>query len=758
MTRSIVRLATPSNCLFPVVGRRILERALPFSFAALLGLAAGCPDASSSTDAGPDTRVHIRCTSTDDPDMDTIANVHEGTGDADGDGVPNAMDTDSDNDTLPDSLEAGDSDCTTPPVDTDRDGTPDFLDLDSNDDGILDRDSASSDLDGDGVPDALDPDVDGDGIPNSIEVGDDPRRPVDTDSDGIPDVRDLDSDGDTILDRHEGASDPDGDGIFSFRDLDSDGDTIEDAVEAGDGILDTPPHNCEFEVDPATCNASGTACSIAPDGLPDFLDFDSDNDGLGDSEELELGTNVCGVDTDGDGQSDLAEGAYQRVNCPDGRRGVDCGCATSRSCTIPSRHFYVVLPYGDPPIQRDLDFGTTVRVADIFFVTDTTGSMGGTLDNVKRTVAGPGGIIERIAATIPDAWVGGGQFDDMPFGSYGSSPDEPFILAIGMTPPSRAADVQAAFNGITLHGGGDGPESQTQALWQIVTGEGNTWFGPAGWGGGGGTYTIPAYRDRCLDGTWGAPCFRDGALPIVVLFTDICSHNGPPDEDPSCDPYVGITPEPARWLDTVAELNRRGVRYIGVNASGGASCATVTGPSGFSPCWFHKRTAIDTATVDFEGNPLVYDLPNTATSTEFTARIVEAIETVATRVPFDVDTALRDDGSDAERVDARRFIKQRTPACNPFMGRPATDTCWVEPPGVGHDQAIAGYDLSTFFGVVPGTRVTFRITFQNDFYVNPDPRTKLFIAFIDVRGGGTTVLDTRQVFVVVPAGSGSVFG
>jgi hypothetical protein len=27
-----------------------------------------------------------------------------------------------------------------------------------------------------------------------------------------------------------------------------------------------------------------------------------------------------------------------------------------------------------------------------------------------------------------------------------------------------------------------------------------------------------------------------------------------------------------------------------------------------------------------------------------------------------------------------------------------------------------------------------------------------------VRGGGTTVLDTRQVFIVVPAGSGSIFG
>ncbi len=719
----------------------------------------GCPESppSGASDAGRDGSVIVvRCSALDDPDRDSISNEDEGEGDADGDGIPNYRDPDSDGDGIPDSVEAGDADCTTPPVDTDRDGIPDFLDLDSNGDGIPDSEQATTDLDGDGIPDAIDPDMDGDGISNIIEIGDVPGSPVDTDGDGTPDYRDLDSDNDTILDRHEGAGDIDRDGIPNFRDLDSDGDGIEDAVEAGDGNLDTPPAACPNEVDPTTCNAAGTECEVGPDELPDFLDFDSDNDGLGDGEERAIGTDPCNVDSDGDGQSDLAEGAYEQYNCPDHHTGTDCGCATSASCGIPARHFYIVLPYGDPPLQRDLDFGTTIRVADIFFVTDTTGSMGGTVDNVKRTVAGAGGIIERIADTIPDAWVGGGQHDDMPFGGYGSPPDEPFILAIGMTPPERAADVQRAFNAIGLHGGSDGPESSTQALWQIITGEGNTWTG-SDWSGT-STYTIPAYRDRCLDTGWGAPCFRDGALPIIIHFTDICSHNGPPDEDPSCDNYTGITPDPATWTATMAELNRRGARYIGVNASG-STCATTTAPDGYTPCWFMRRTANETGTVDLDGNPLVYDLPNSASSTEFADRIVEAIETVATRVALDVDTALRDDPSDGEHVDARRFIQRRTPACNPTAaGGTPTDDCWVEPTDVTHEDAIATFDLSTFYGVVPGTRVTFRITFQNNFYQNPDFRTKLFIAFIDVRGGGTAVLDTRQVFIVVPAGSGAILG
>lgn len=731
--------------------------------AALAGLLPGCPDTTQQTiDAGTDARMGVvRCSALDDSDRDGISNDDEPDGDADGDGSTNENDTDSDGDGILDAVEAGDADCTTPPVDTDRDMTPDFLDLDSNGDGIPDRDQATSDLDGDGIPDAIDPDEDGDGVVNTVEVGPNPGMPVDTDRDGTPDVRDDDSDGDNILDRHEGAQDLDRDGTPNFQDTESDGDGILDAEEAGDGDPSTPPRVCENEVDPTTCNTSGTECDVSLDEYADFADFDSDNDGLGDAEEAALGTDPCAVDSDGDLQSDLAEGAYEQYNCPDGAGsgGTDCGCATSASCTIPARHFYVVLPYGDAPIQRNLDFGTTIRVADVFFITDTTGSMGGTVDNVQATVAGPGGIIEQITDTIPDAWVGGGQFDDMPFGGYGSSPDEPFILAIDMTPPDRSAEVQTAFNAIAVHGGGDGPESGTQALWQIMTGEGNTWMGDGGWGGGGSsTYTIPAYRDRCLDTGWGAPCFRDGALPIVVLFTDICQHNGPPDEDPSCDPYTGITPAPALWTDTIAEMNRHGARFIGVNASGGASCSTVVGPDGFSPCWFLKRTATETGTVDLDGNALVYDLPNSASTADFQRQIIEAIETVATRVALDVDTALRDDPSDTEDVDARGFIKQRTPACNAMGGGMPTDDCWAEPMGVTHDQAIATFDLSTFYGVVPGTRVTFRITFQNDFYQNPDFRTKLFIGFIDVRGGGTTVLDTRQVFIVVPAGSGSIFG
>lgn len=711
---------------------------------ALLALlvAMGC-DGSAQPDSGPNSpdgggAPVVRCSSIDDPDGDRISSSDEGEEDPDGDGIPNYLDDDSDGDGFSDADEAGDADCNTPPKDTDGDGIPDFLDTDANGDGVEDAEQ-DGDTDGDGIPDRLDTDVDGDGLENHVEWGDG-DEPVDTDGDGIPDLFDLDSDGDTIGDIHEGALDFDMDGLPNFRDLDSDGDGVQDAREAGDGDILTPPAVCDQEIDPVTGEPGS-------DGRADFVDVDSDNDGLGDGEEIALGTDPCNIDSDGDGQGDLAEGAYERYNCPDGSTGEDCGCATRANCTIPDEHFYVVLPYGGPPVERDLTFGTSIRVADVFFITDTTGSMGSTVSAVQRTVTTPGtGLIDRIRETIPDAWFGGGQHDDFPFFGYGGGADEPFILAIRMMPPERAADVQAAFNAIGIHGGADGPESQTEAVYQILTGVGGSWNG--------GAYTMRRYVGDCLDGGWGAPCFRDAALPIIVLFTDVCSHNGPPGESSSCTDYTGITPPPATWNDTVAEANRRGAKFIGVNASSG-SCTTTIGPSGTAPCYFLRRTAEETGSIDLDGNVLVYDLPDGGASDAiFVDTIVEAIETVATRVPLDIDTGLRDDVTDpAPGVDATRFIKRRQPACR---ANPPAETCWEAPTGVEHDQAVAAVDESTFFGVIPGTMVTFRITFQNDFQ-RGGSTAQVFIAFIDVRTG-TAILDTRQAIIVVPADPNGPFG
>ncbi|MEM7209908.1 MAG: OmpA family protein [Pseudomonadota bacterium] len=90
----------------------------------------------------------------DDEDNDGIADGIEGDGDVDGDGIPNSEDTDSDNDTIGDVIEAGPTPFT--PVDTDGDGTPDFLDEDSDNDGLSDEIEGTGDVNGNGIPDYID--------------------------------------------------------------------------------------------------------------------------------------------------------------------------------------------------------------------------------------------------------------------------------------------------------------------------------------------------------------------------------------------------------------------------------------------------------------------------------------------------------------------------------------------------------------------------------------------------------------------------
>jgi len=619
--------------------------------------------------------------------------------------------------------------------DMDRDSIPDCEDDDANGDGVQDQYQRDTDIDMDGIPDDRDLDIDEDGIENTDEWGEG-GRPVDTDGDGDSDIFDPDSDDDTILDGHEGTDDADGDGLPNFRDLDSDDDGAPDAVEAGDAELSTPPAVCELEIDPSTGRLTG-------DGYPDYLDPDSDNDGLGDGDEHLLGTNPCSADSDGDGFDDLAEGAYERFNCPDGpgSDGVDCGCASSRTCGIPDEHFYVILPFGPDEVERDLDFSTSVQIADIFFLTDITGSMGGTLSRVQSTVAtARTGIMDRIKETIPDAWFGGGTFQDFPFGGYGGGSDRAFDLVIPMTPPSAADAVRTAWTAVSASGGADGPESHTEALFQMLSGGAGIWSYM-----GSGTYAVPDFEADCLDGGWGAPCFRSTALPIIIMFSDICAHEGPPGEDASCDPYTGIDPYPARWSQAVAQMDLHGAKFIGIPTRG-ACAAGPTSPNGNSPCYYMRRTAEATGSVDLAGNPLVYDLADGgASDSVFVDTVVGAVETVATQIPTTVDTAIRDDDSD--EVDATQFIIELKPGC---AATPPLDTCWRAPAGVAHEEAVAGYDESTFFDVLPGTQVTFRVSFRNSFF-RGEERTRVFTAFIDVRGAAGNTLSTRQVFIIVPA-------
>lgn len=172
--------------------------------------------------------------------------------------------------------------------------------------------------------------------------------------------------------------------------------------------------------------------------------------------------------------------------------------------------FFRVLPYGTTS-TGSRSISTRVRTVDVYFLVDTTGSMGGEIANLRTSLSST--IIPGIRTAIPDAWFGVGYHDDYPVSPYGSSAygDRVYWHLRDLTSDTTAA--QASVNTLVTHYGVDIPESQTQALWAVAS------------GGGIGTYLTG--RTGCPAGRWGYPCFRDGTIPIVILITDAGYHNGP---------------------------------------------------------------------------------------------------------------------------------------------------------------------------------------------------------------------------------------
>ena len=525
---------------------------------------------------------------------------------------------------------------------------------------------------------------DGDAVPDTTDGRDVPEDGADGD-----DGPRVDTDGDTIPDDVEGGGDPDHDGTPNNLDLDSDGDGIPDEEErAGCGP------------------AEGGPVDTDGDGRPDFLDLDSDGDGLQDAAEVAMGTSPCLEDTDGDSFSDLVEWAHPEADPAD------------PASVVPADDFVVVLPPGGAAETRDLVYTMAIGVADIFFLVDTTGSMQQEIALVKTTLTTT--IIPQIQEALPGTWFGVGWFADFAIGDYGMSPDQPFVMTQVMT--SDTALVQTAVN--NLPGGcvgGDEPESLVEALYQTLTGEGlGTW--------------VPPYA--CTSGS-GAPCFREGAMPLVVVFTDAAMHNGPPGTAGTV--YAGITPEPHVWDDAVGAILAAGAKIISIDSED----ASVT--IAYNDL---VQTAEATESVNVDGDPLVYRIG--ADGSGLVAALATAAANVSTYVAMDIDTAVADLPDLYEEpgwveVDASCFIKRRTP-------QPG----WIPPEGKTPEEAVLSYDDSAFYVVIPGTQLTFELELQNaadagGACFDADDLPRAFLATIVVRGNGRIELDERIVVIVVPA-------
>jgi len=640
---------------------------------------------------GPDVMSGDDTTGGDeDSDGDMIADSDEGRApgtDTDADGTPDFEDEDSDGDGIPDYREAGDGDTATGPVDSDGDGTPDFRDLDSDANGRSDTVDGVEDLDGDNIGAFADPDDDGDAIDDEDELGPNAQQPVDSDNDGTPDFHDIDSDDDSIHDMYEGVNDYDSDGAANYIDLDSDGDCVSDRAEA----RGTPPVDTDS------------------DHHADFIDRDSDNDGVPDvSEDANCNGTADGsessailTDTDSDGVTDLVETA--------------AGTNPANPASNPQANgdFVFIVPYQAPqmPLSSDLDFSTSLQAVDLYVMLDRSGSMSTEISSIKTNLSN---VVRNVACAplgtgvppncIPDLWAGAATI------GYQGGGAQAFEHWVDVQP-------NASFSGVPIasSSGSNSMEPLTFGAYAAVTGQGGSAFTMGSVPARATCNGSPAFNAGYT--TFGYPCFRQGALPVVLLATDEPPFGG------------GDTFATPNWTSVVkpAFLARK-AKLVGILGDGLSGTTTAD----------LQQMARDTGAVDaLNGNaPLVFN----GSGANAAAAIQTGIITLANGLPLDISATTTDDPADTVNaissfVDHLETLQSGTVAC--ANGLTDVDT-------------NADTFKDKFVQVRTGTPVCWKVVSKQNTTVPATEAPQLFRATVTVHGDGVTQLDTRDVFFLVP--------
>jgi hypothetical protein len=530
-------------------------------------------------------------------------------------------------------------------------------------------------------------------------------------------------------------------GCTSTADSDHNGiaDSIEDPANTdddGDGVPDA------MEVD-----AGGNPCGPRDsdgDHLPDFRDTDSDNDGVPDGQEIADGTDPTRQDSDGDGVTDLVELAAM----------TDGSDATS---IPPAGTLYVTVPYYPPGTMgthphQQFDFRTRIQVADVFILVDNSNSMDSVIAAIRTAFSST--IVPGIRAAIPDVRIGVGSFDSVPDGVDGDpgmvgSYTGDYTLWVRQPVDPDASLSQTALNDMQtirhtspmgFFVGGDDPEDSTEALFESITGAGMTGHltdmaaryavhdarDPAGNG----------YVPTMIPGTdcpispdgprpFGWACFSEGRVPILVLASDNYWWNGPG----SGDPHSAGQHE---YSELVSAMQMHGAYFIGVDVGFGTSGPTYADSSAL---------AMATGTVDGAGHPVVFG-PGSSGLSAIANDIVNAVVTLAGETVQDITTRTDPDAME------HRLVAPHTTA--DFIRAVTPDHAAPEAPtGYSHK------DATTFYAVDPATVVWFDVDFYNDFQP-PAATAQVFKATIQVLGRAGSIVDHRDVYMIVPPEGGTI--
>lgn len=197
----------------------------------------------------------------------------------------------------------------------------------------------------------------------------------------------------------------------------------------------------------------------------------------------------------------------------------------ARADSISPATYSATLGVGDSvTINKTVTVTKTATVqADIYFLADTTGSMSGSISNVKTNAAN---ILSTTSGIGNVQWAVG-DYKDV---------DDTYVYRLDQGMTANTTAVTTGINTWGASGGGDTPEAELYALYRAATDAATGW--------------------------------RTGSRKLLIWFGDAAGH----------DPSLGVT-----QADAIAALNAQGISVLAVdvgalNSSGQASAiATATG-------------------------------------------------------------------------------------------------------------------------------------------------------------------------------------
>jgi len=374
-----------------------------------------------------------------------------------------------------------------------------------------------------------------------------------------------------------------------------------------------------------------------------------------------------------------------------GRTGLESGPRVDPHALDPD--VCIELPPAEPPRFVDVAFTARIETADVLMLVDTTSSMSTTLLTIQDSLRDD--LIPSLLANVPDVRVGIASFQDY---DRPHSRIYPFRLHQRMT--TDLEDLQRAVNEFELRSGLDGPEAQVEALYQAATGAGHPGYVP---------------RAHCPRDTVGYPCFRQSGARVILLFTDAYFHAGPG----GAGPYQAgsITPPPATYGEAVEALNAIGAKVLGFFAGGAESAGAMEDLRG---------VARDTHTITSEGEPIVFDIGPGARGLR--EGVADSVQRLVEQVPINVDLLLEPLSAE---VDASVFVSRvQALAASPADG--------------------ALIEADAFRAVRPGTRLRFRLQFENDSIPRLAEPQRFYLRVV-LQGDGITRLKETTVEVLVPS-------